>query len=263
MKKFCTDYYEIGAKKANGPWVRFAHFSDLHGTVYGDHQEGLLCALEEIKPDIIVVTGDVIDLDRRKLWAAVEFFQKAAGQYPVFFSNGNHETRYSRCEDLYGKAYDCFVRELNKAGVTILNNQWSFFTKNGRRFQVAGYEAPLDYFHRFSRQKPSAKDMEQALGKIEGKDPVILLAHNPMYFSAYKEWGADLTFSGHLHGGFIRLPGLGGVLSPQVQLFPRYDKGLFVEEGQALCVSAGLGDHSMAPRFGNPTHLPVVTWYYA
>lgn len=77
----------------------------------------------------------------------------------------------------------------------------------------------------------------------------MLLAHNPMFFSVYKEWGADLTFSGHLHGGYIRIPGIGGVISPQFQLFPKYDRGIFEEEGHTLCVSAGLGDHTISPRF--------------
>ena len=116
-------------------------------------------------------------------------------------------------------------------------------------------------YRRFSRKKPTLEDMEEALGSAEKGVFNLLMAHNPMYFEAYKEWGADLTLSGHLHGGYLRLPLLGGIISPQCQIFPKYDRGLFEEKGRYMEVSAGLGNHLWFERVGNPAEISVVKVY--
>ena len=208
-----------------------------------------------------MVSGDMITQEEAVNEKTVEFFRKMASQYTVFFSNGNHETRYRTYPEKYGELYEPFLEGLLEAGVHCLNNDVMRWEKKGRVFQVAGYEGDMSYFRRFSRKKPTVEELTGLLGKADKKAQTILLAHNPMHFQTYKAWGADLTFSGHLHGGYIRLPLIGGVISPQVQLFPKYDRGLFEEEGRYLCVSAGLGDHSITPRFLNPSELPVVTLY--
>ena len=87
----------------------------------------------------------------------------------------------------------------------------------------------------------------------------ILLAHNPVYFDTYAAWGADLTLSGHLHGGIIRIPGIGGLITPQAQLFPKYDRGLISVNGKYMVVSAGLGEHTVPIRIFNPPQLILIT----
>ena len=89
----------------------------------------------------------------------------------------------------------------------------------------------------------------------------ILLAHNPMYFESYALWGADLTLSGHLHGGLLRLPVLGGVISPQMKLFPKYCCGLYEKYRRKLLVTAGLGSHSIAFRINNPAEIMLLELY--
>lgn len=260
MKKFRTIYYEIGEKKKKSPLV-FAHLSDLHGSAYGENQEGLFNALKKIQPDAVMVSGDMITPKEAVNEKTLAFFRKLAAEYPVFFANGNHETKCRICPEKYGEVYDPFLEELLDAGVYCLNNDSMYWEKKGRVFQIVGYEGDMSYFGRFSRKKLSVEELTGLVGKADKRAETILLAHNPMHFPTYKAWGADLTFSGHLHGGYIRLPFIGGVISPQVQLFPKYDRGLFEEEGRYLCVSAGLGDHSIAPRFLNPAELPVAVWY--
>ncbi|MFQ9393868.1 MAG: hypothetical protein ACLR2E_06790 [Lachnospiraceae bacterium] len=106
------------------------------------------------------------------------------------------------------------------------------------------------YFSRFNRKIPSLEELKSHLGEKDPETETVLLAHNPMFFSVYKEWGADLTFSGHLHGGYIRIPGIGGVISPQFQLFPKYDRGIFEEEGHyALCQRRPGRPHDLAAVF--------------
>lgn len=259
MKRFRTVELEAG-KNTGRPALRFAHLSDLHGCFYGENQEGLLEAVHLEAPDLIVVTGDMIvgspTVNRRTF----AFFKELTKDYPVFFCNGNHETRYQASEE-FQPVYKHFAYGLWKKGVEILNNRSVVFEKNGRKVLLSGYEADLSYFSRFNRKVPSEEELKAKLGEKRIGMETVLLAHNPMFFPVYKKWGADLTFSGHLHGGYIRIPGIGGVISPQFQLFPKYDRGIFEEEGHWLCVSAGLGDHTISPRFFNPPELPVVTWY--
>ena len=259
MKSFRTVRYETG-KDTGKAALTFAHLSDLHGCFYGEKQEGLLEAIYEADPDLVVASGDMIVGKpgiNRKTFA---FFKELTAKYPVFFSNGNHESRYEATED-FRPVYKHFIYGLWKNGVEVLNNKSVPFEKNGRKLMVAGYEAEISYFSRFNRKVPSLEELKSHLGEKDPETETVLLAHNPMFFSVYKEWGADLTFSGHLHGGYIRIPGIGGVISPQFQLFPKYDRGVFEEEGHTLCVSAGLGDHTISPRFFNPAELPILIWH--
>ena len=260
MKKFRTIYYKAGKIKNTEP-VRFAHISDLHGCFYGERQEGILEALQMIQPDAVMVSGDMITKKPEINERTVAFFEKVAAKVPVYFCNGNHETRYRLDAENKRLIYDPFIQGLKEAGVHCLNNESVFWECKGITFQVAGFEGDSQLYGRFSRKKPSLTELKEKLGNAKQEHTVILLSHNPMYFQKYQEWGADLCFSGHLHGGYIRLPFLGGVISPQVQLFPKYDRGLFTENKSNLCVSAGLGDHSRLPRLWNPAELPVVLWY--
>ena len=101
--------------------------------------------------------------------------------------------------------------------------------------------------------------LKRLLGKPSAGEYNILIAHNPDYFPAYAEWGADLVLSGHVHGGIMRLPLLGGVLSPALRLFPKYDGGLFQEGGSTMILGRGLGSHTIPIRIFNPGELIVVT----
>ena len=103
-----------------------------------------------------------------------------------------------------------------------------------------------------------AEEIREALGEPAEGAYRILLAHNPDYFSAYAQWGADLTLSGHLHGGMVRLPKIGGLISPNWTLFPKYDHGLYTIEEKKMIVSAGLGSHTIKLRINNPPELVVL-----
>ena len=105
----------------------------------------------------------------------------------------------------------------------------------------------------------SRKALREKFGIPDPEAFHILLAHNPVYFDTYAAWGADLTLSGHLHGGIIRIPGIGGLITPQAQLFPKYDRGLISVNGKYMVVSAGLGEHTVPIRIFNPPQLILIT----
>ena len=131
----------------------------------------------------------------------------------------------------------------------------------GTHLTVHGYELPEKYYKRFQQQYISAEEIRKSIQEPEEGRYNILLAHNPVYFEGYALWGADLTLSGHLHGGLMRLPLIGGVISPQVKLFPKYDCGLYEKYGRKLLVTAGLGSHSIAFRINNPAEFMLVELY--
>ena len=101
--------------------------------------------------------------------------------------------------------------------------------------------------------------MKEILGEADEDYFNILLAHNPQYFKEYAGWGADLTLAGHIHGGLVRLPLLGGVVSPMVSFFPKYDGGTFFENGKEMILSRGLGTHTIPIRMFNPGELNIIT----
>ena len=102
------------------------------------------------------------------------------------------------------------------------------------------------------------EQIEERIGKADIAKYQILLAHNPIYTDTYLKWGADLVLSGHLHGGIVRIPGLGGVITPQFRLFPKYSGELTVKDGKSVVVSKGLGTHTIRIRFLNPADVIVL-----
>ena len=124
--------------------------------------------------------------------------------------------------------------------------------------RITGLDMSRDYYKRFKKFPMDSSYLPKSLGKIKEEKYEILLAHNPDYFEEYAAWGADLVFSGHVHGGMMRLPVLGGVVSPAVRLFPKYDGGLFKQGKSTMILSRGLGMHTIPIRIFNPGELILV-----
>ena len=152
------------------------------------------------------------------------------------------------------------MKPIEKLGVKILVNDKAEFCVGGNKFCIYGYDLPEKYFEKFNRYVFEEKHVEEALGTCNLTDNCysILLAHNPVYFKQYAAWGADLTLSGHLHGGIIRLPFIGGVITPQAKLFPRYSAGNYTIGKKEMIVSRGLGTHTIPIRFNNKPELSVI-----
>lgn len=261
MRTFRTVHYKIYSKKLPPGFrgFRIVHLSDLHGALYGAHQELLLRQIKAARPQMIVMTGDMADDTDHAVPRLMDLCRSLCPHYPVYFVAGNHE----QC--LKGGLLQGLLAELKALGVTVLDNGWRTVSRRGDFIRVYGLVMPMVYYKdplgEYERGiQFSEKDTEKLLGKAEPSCFRLLLAHNPLYFPAYRDWGADLTLSGHVHGGVIRLPGLGGLLSPDLSLFPKYDGGHFEEQGRQLVVSRGLGNHFLF-RVHNPPELVMLTLY--
>ncbi len=234
--------------------------ADLHNKVYGTKNEELLDAVRREKPDMILVPGDMlVGKDKVYYKEAMEFMAQLPSIAPVYYSLGNHEQRMKEDPQKYG---DSIFREyrdkLKESGVIFLENEMAECMMDRLPVRVLGIELPMSTYEKFKRHDVSARDIEDCIGRSEADKYQILLAHNPAFFPAYKNWGADLTVSGHLHGGIIRIPGLGGIITPQFVLFPKYSGELTVEGEQAIAVSRGLGTHTVNLRFCNYAEVVVI-----
>lgn len=262
MKNFRVSNYKIRLDKSryslNQP-VRLVMLSDLHNCVYGNNNESLVQAVKEMQPDGIIIAGDMVTASvHEKESVAVSLMQRLAKISTVFYGNGNHEYRMKTNTDSFGTRYFQYADTLRKAGIHVLENESIHWQVHGLKINIYAFELPDSYYRRVVKKRLSVEEVQKSLGPVEGDAFQVLIAHNPVWFPVYAAWGADLTFSGHLHGGSLRLPLLGGIISPQLALFPKYDKGMFTQGRHQMIVGAGIGSHNLLPRINNPPELVAV-----
>lgn len=234
--------------------------ADLHNKVYGENNDVLLEKIKKESPDLILVVGDMlVGKPKAEFQEAQDFLCQLPSISPVYYGLGNHEQRMKLYPEIYGEGvYVQFREKLKNAGIVFLENERVTLQLDQLEINLAGLELPMTTYQRFRPSKIVGKDIEEIIGK-SSEAFQILLAHNPVYFSAYKEWGADLTLSGHLHGGIVRIPLVGGLITPQALLFPKYSGEMTVEGQQAIVVSRGLGTHTVNFRVFNPAEVVVIT----
>ncbi|MBR6789916.1 MAG: metallophosphoesterase [Oscillospiraceae bacterium] len=227
--------------------LRIAHVSDLHNAEFGERNEKLLTLIREQQPDIIAVTGDLIDSRRTDADIALRFAEGAAAVAPVYYAPGNHESRVP-------KDYLKLTEGLKKLGVTVLEDQSVTLEKDGSTLRITGM-LDMSFFREGFVTETAARTMarlENALG--EGDLCTVLLSHRPDLFENYAERGIDLTLAGHLHGGQFRLPLIGGLAS-----IGQRDAGLYTEKDKQMVVSRGLGNSLFPFRFNNRPELVMLT----
>ena len=236
---------------------RVVVLADLHDKQYGRGNDRLLTAIEEQKPDAVLIAGDMITAGKKETNKnALAFMEAIAAKYPVYYGNGNHEHRlklYPKVYGAFGEEYENFLLE---KGIEPLVNQHVKLQDHG--IVIFGSEIDKEFYKRFKTGDMQPQYLEKLLGKPKDNDYNVLLAHNPDYFPQYAKWGADLVLSGHIHGGMVRIPGSRGVVSPSVRFFPRYDGGIFQEGKSTMLLSRGLGMHTIPIRLFNPGELLVV-----
>lgn len=227
---------------------KIAHVSDLHNKDWGGD---LISPIREEEPDIIVITGDLIDSYRTNIDIATEFIQQINDIAPIYFVTGNHEAKTSEYEEL---------REiLIEEGVMILDNESIILKGGSEQILLAGVVDPSFYGENYLWEESSFNfnsTIKELTEEYSGFS--ILLSHRPEYFDLYRENKVDLTLSGHAHGGQIRIPFLGGLIAPGQGFFPEYTTGIYQKDGSAMIVSRGLGDSIISWRFNNRPELVFV-----
>lgn len=231
--------------------TRIAQVSDLHDACFGEGNEPLLDVLREAKPDIIVLTGDMIDANRGDLENTLTFARGAVQIAPTYYVSGNN--------DAVDYIYFTICDELQKVGVNILEDRAVDLEFQGETLRLIGLSDPacFDLFEPYGTDK-RVRIMKQRLQELLSDDCCIVLSHRPeliSYHGVNVYEGATLVFSGHIHGGQVRLPLLGGLFSPTHGLFPRYDAGLYRRGDTNMIVSRGLGNSTIQLRVNNPPEV--------
>ena len=229
---------------------RIAHVSDLHNAEMGDGNEKLLAMLREAEPDIIAITGDMIDSRNTNVAVAMAFAEEAMLIAPCYYVTGNHEARVSE--------YDELKAGLEACGVVVLENKRAKIELSGETITLLGVDDPS--FNTDYLVGDSASVVSNTLAEISTEDDgfTVLLSHRPELFDTYVESGMNLVFSGHAHGGQFRLPLIGGLAAPNQGLFPKYDSGLYTDGDTNMIVSRGIGNSIFPFRFNNRPEVILV-----
>ena len=228
---------------------RIAQVSDLHNAELGKDNNKLIEKLNECEPDIIVLTGDLIDSNHTNLEVALSFAQQAVKIAPCYFVTGNHEA-------WIGSQYEELKTSLQNTGITVLQDEAIELNYGDECIQLIGLNDP-DFSERDSFLSESI--LEAKLSQVNISDGfTILLSHRPEYFNVYQNKNIDLVLSGHAHGGQFRLPLGGGVIAPGQGLFPKYDAGTYTENGTTMIVSRGIGNSIIPVRINNPPEIVII-----
>lgn len=255
---FKTISYTLESDKIKGLTedIKIILLADLHNHVYGKENDKLIEAIEKEAPDIILVAGDlIVAKPNQDMEVAISLVKKLAKKYPIYYGLGNHEYRLKIYPEQYGEMYEQYFEAIKSDNVHVLDNKCEKITIKNTVLNIFGLEIEKEYYKRFVDTDLPDDYMDSLLGEPHKKEYNILLAHNPKYFEDYAKWGADLTLAGHIHGGLIRLPFVGGLASPQVEFFPEYDGGLFQKGDKTMILSRGLGTHTINIRINNRAEL--------
>ncbi|MEN9406365.1 MAG: hypothetical protein RLZ12_649 [Bacillota bacterium] len=267
--------------------TRIVLLSDLHENIFGTHNKDLIELVQMQKPDYIFCTGDFLDNNPQ---ISIELLQKLDAYAPVYFVPGNHECK----SQLYAE----FAKTLTAHNIYVFKNNCIYVKKGREKIVLAGVEdpkfkkgvateprAPKDLSARliglgkdvykltkntlgnlfytdyilYKKKQLLRGEIEQALPREKEHLYTILLSHRPEQLPLYKKYPIDLVCSGHVHGGLIRLPGLGGLVSYNEGFFPRYTEGLYQQDKTKMVVSRGLGSAGKAFRVNNNPEVVVLT----
>ena len=226
---------------------RVVQVSDLHNANFGTAQSSLIEKVEAAEPDVIFLTGDLIDSNRYDLETSLTLVDALVDMSEVYFVLGNHEVAVNKIEEI--------TAALEERGVKVLMNDKVQWEEDGEIVQIAGINDPL-----FNVDLTEEDFTKEALTETALTDEfTLLLAHRPEMFSIYVEQGIDMVFAGHAHGGQVRIPGLGGLIAPGQGWFPTMTEGIFREDGTQLVLSRGLGNSGFPVRIFNLPEVVAVT----
>ena len=265
-KKFKVTTYKITNDKIplNFKNTRIVVLSDMHNTFYGDNNEKVLKAVKNINPAFIILAGDMPVANTKNIemnLKSARFVAKLSDIADVYYGMGNHEERMMEKEILkeawkkYTEILDTYKGKYN---IYYLNNDMIKIKKEKEAVNLYGLNLELKYYKRFSNEQPDKKEIDDRLGTSEKGSYNIMIAHNPDFFESYVAWGADLILSGHVHGGMVRLPLIGGMVSPKPRFFPHFDYGEYKKGNSIMLLSNGLGSHSIKLRINNIPEIILI-----
>ena len=257
MPDFVIKHYTVRSGKLRTA-VRALLLADLHETQHGRDNTDLLRAAGELRPDFVLLAGDmIVGRPEYSHVQAVRVIRALASMCPVFAVNGNHETQLR----MFRSDYRNYIGSLKETGTRLVNNRTAAFSCGENRFRITGLELPGRKYRKFRIPALHEEELAGLIGSCadgDDRELRILLAHNPQFTPQYFRWGADLTVCGHFHGGVARLFGNQVAMSPYGFPLPKYGYGLYAEGEKTVIVTSGLGDHAIPVRVFNPMEMVCI-----
>ncbi len=222
---------------------KICHISDLHNQEFGEGQKNIIKEVELLEPNIIVITGDLVDRHKYNLEIALEFIEGIKDLSPIYYVSGNHEA--------WSNEYQTIRSKLLDLGVIVLDDDSVLITKGNEIIELIGVSDPdfltYDYLDGVDYRK-----LENTLSAYQDSEHFqILLSHRPELMDIYKTYSMELIFSGHAHGGQFKIPFIGGIVAPNQGFLPKYTNGEYTEGNTTMYVSRGLGNSIISLRINN------------
>ena len=230
---------------------KIAQVSDIHCDKVGHSDLSFINKIKNFNPDMIVITGDILDSYNNNMDIAYNILSQLAIVAPCYFVSGNHELRLP-------EEYEQLKNRMKKLNITYLHNSKLFISKNNESINLVGVE-DYNFFKNEDKLNHRANFIKTLEELYSPNHFNILLSHRPEKFPIYADIRYELIFSGHAHGGQWRIPFVGGIFSPSQGFFPKYTNGNYVLEDSTLIVSQGLGNSSFPIRINNRIELVLAT----
>ncbi len=247
--------YQIQSNKVPKEFNKFKiiHLSDFHNYIFNKNNSRLVKKILKENPDIIVMTGDMVNKYDKDFNVFLNLAETLSKKYKIYYIIGNHEKRLKK------EHLNLLIKKLTNLNINVVNDKNVTIIRNNERIHIYGFDIPLSFYKTKNRPANIEEVIYKALNKCEEKNYNILLAHNPLFFDIYAKYNIDLTLSGHVHGGMIKLPFIGGLLSPERKFFPKYSEGVYEENNKKLIVSRGLGHSKPGFRVNNMPEIVSIT----
>lgn len=258
LQRFGVTEYQVSGRKLMAEH-KIMVLADLHSFTYGKDNARLIKKIKDYRPELILIAGDMMVSKYPETYGTARtLLEQLVRLAPVYYGFGNHESRAARKGLLVSEEFLTYLKAAEGLGVTILRNENQRVKLGADTVFVGGLEIALAYYEKGQEIPMDGSYVREQMGAAAAEDFQILLAHNPQYSEQYAAWGADLTFCGHDHGGLIRIPGHGSLISPQLKFFPKYNGGRYDINGKTVIVSRGLGTHTFHIRIFNRAELVAV-----
>lgn len=242
-KKIKVTNYSFSANEN----IRIVHLSDIHNDLFGKNNCRLIDVVKKCKPDLIFITGDLLDRRRTNEDRAYYLIKKLSELANVYYVTGNHESKI--------KNYSLFEQKMKSIDINVLNNEYVEI----KGLRIYGLKDAGFYPNNKNRGRIIMEEQLNKMNIIKDNEHInILLVHRPHYFLNYSKYPFDYIFCGHAHGGQMRLPFIGGLYAPGQGVLPKYDSGIYKNNGSTMILSRGIGNSLFPLRiFNNPEVITV------
>ena len=232
---------------------KIVHLSDFHSYGFFEDNFRMIEKINDEYPNIIVMTGDMVNKYDKNFEKFLNLAEDLSKKYEIYYIVGNHEMRLRKNDLNY------IVQKLKKFEIKVLNDEKITIIREKEFINIYGINIPLSFYKVVNKPTNVEEVISSVLNKCNEKEYNILLAHNPLYFEEYSRENVDLILSGHVHGGMIRLPFIGAILSPERKFFPKYSSGVYEINNKKLLVSRGLGHSRPGIRLFNKREIVSIT----